>query len=122
MSNAALAIPRARLDIYCAIQVSLSLLSRYDSRFGFNGYYSNLQGQQFPGPAIHEGWHHPAVVDYLRSRGSEGRHALPEYQLGEIEWNLGRLLERYQQSACVLPVSEPYRKRGFEPEGECHAA
>lgn len=120
--DAALTKPRQRYDIWIEVMVLFSLLQRYDSRFGFNGYYSNLEGQQFPGHAIYEGWQHPALVQYMLSREIEHRDFLAEYHLEEIEWNLRRLLGRYEQTTCVRPLMPPYQKRGFEPKGECYAA
>ena len=122
MENSALTGPRQRYEVWIEILVLFSLLERYDSRFGFNGYYRNLQGQQFPGPAIYEGWHHPALVEYMLSRGVEHKDFLEAFHLEEIEWNLRRLLRRYEESACVRPLTPPYQKRGFEPKGEPYAA
>lgn len=104
----ALALHPAPVDlsgVIAEIQCLFSLLSRYDDRFGHNGYFfDEASGEQLSGSAKHEGWQTPALQAYYRQKGCSEQSELEPDGYRAIAWNLGKLLNRYQQTACILPI------------------
>ncbi|NEQ45660.1 MAG: hypothetical protein F6K00_19785 [Leptolyngbya sp. SIOISBB] len=78
------------------IEAVFRLLARYDSSFGENGY--GAEGDA----AVCEGWQHPIIKTYLRSKGYQDRHDWTEHDLDGLYFNLVKLLGRYEATACLL--------------------
>ena len=97
--------PVDQSEMIAGIQLMFMLLSRYDDRFGHNGYFfDEATGEQKPGSAKYEGWQTPALQAYYQQKGCTDQYGLEPDGYRAIAWNLGKLLTRYQQTACILPL------------------